>query len=386
MSNTKLCVDLSDKPDDFKIILFPTSSSISHKIRVREWENHLTIDIAYYKGLKLTSYSVKRELDCDLEFEKEDIFNMVKDEMIKITDTFEITKKELKNDTLKRFRWCEPFINFPEQPVFIDPYILGLWLGDGDSRSINLTNIDKVLIDYWYKYAESLNLQVSINNVKERITETKEGETSNVSSYRISNGPNKHNILLDNFKKLNLIENKHIPEMYLNNSKEIRLQVLAGLIDTDGSFYRGTYEITQKSEVLSNDIIRLAKSLGYFCSIVTKEAHATNTEAKRVRNYNRINIYMNQINDPIPVLLERKKVTDRTNFHNPTIYINGEKPKEKMSWNEDLEKLLTESVDKYRSKTGRMLVPWVKIVKEVKEFSNNSPEALRKHYQSLNKS
>ena len=384
MSNTKLCVDLSDKPDDFKIILFPTSSSVCERVVVKKLKNHFDISISYYTGLTTKYYSVKRELGCDLEFEKEDILNTVKDEMIKITDTFEITKKELKNDILKKFRWCEPFIEFPEQPVFIDPYILGLWLGDGDCDGITLTNIDKVIIDYWYKYAESLNLNISIHNTKPRKTGQKEGEVDHVSSYRII-GENKKNILYDNFKKLNLLKNKHIPEMFLNNSKEIRLKVLAGLIDTDGSLDKGTYEIIQKSEVLSNDIIRLAKSLGYFCSKITKEAYASNTEAKTVREYNRIIIYMNQINDPIPVLLERKKITENKIFHNPTIYINGNKPKEKIFWNEELDKLLTESVDKYRSKTGKQLIPWTKIANEVKEFSNNSKEALRKHYQDLNK-
>ena len=95
----------------------------------------------------------------------------------KITDTFNITKKDLTPDIIKKFRWCEPLIEFKEQKLTIDPYILGLWLGDGDSRSINLTSIDTILIDYWKQYAEQNNLTVKINNIKIRKDKPKEGET-----------------------------------------------------------------------------------------------------------------------------------------------------------------------------------------------------------------
>jgi hypothetical protein len=380
---SKLLVDITDKPDDFKIILFPTSYSSCPKIVIKTCKNHINIAFSYYYGLQSKYFSIKKPLDCNFELEKENLINNLK--INKITDTFEITKKDFTEDIIKNFRWCEPFIEFTEQPFVIDPYILGLWLGDGSSDSLSLTSIDKIIIDYWYKYAKDNNLFISVNNIKERKTETKEGELSQVCVYLIHNGKGHSNILLENFKKLNLIKNKHIPDIYLNNSKEVRLKVLAGLIDTDGHLSNGTYEIIQKNEKLSNDIITLAKSLGFFCTKIIKTAYAANTEEKTVRNYYRIIIYVNQINDPIPVLLDRKKINskDKKFFHNPIILINGNKTKEKAVWNEDLDNLLKESVKKYQSTKGKKLIPWTKITNEIESFKNISPNALRKHYQDF---
>ena len=125
--------------------------------------------------------------------------------------------------------------------------------------------------------------------------------------------------------------------------------------------------------------------MGFFCSKIIKTAYAANTEEKTVRNYYRIIIYVNQINDPIPVLLDRKKYNskDKFFFHNPVIFINGNKTKERAVWTEELDNLLKESVKKYQSIKGKKLIPWTKITNEVESFKNISPNALRKRYQGF---
>lgn len=50
--------------------------------------------------------------------------------------------------------------------------------------------------------------------------------------------------------------NKHIPDIYKHNSRKIRLEVLAGLIDS-------SVEFTQKNERVMNDVVYLAQSLGF---------------------------------------------------------------------------------------------------------------------------
>ena len=128
----------------------------------------------------------------------------------------------------------------------------------------------------------------------------------------------------------------------------------------------------------------LAKSLGYYCTIVSKNSYASNTELKTVREYKRIIIYINQINDPIPVLLDRKKINEnKTSFCNPIILINGEKPKERMKWTDNLDKLLLECIKQYQSNKGKKFIPWAKIVDEIEEFENVSPNALRTRYRVL---
>lgn len=76
----------------------------------------------------------------------------------------------------------------------------------------------------------------------------------------------------NNFMKLlkyyNLIDNKHIPKVYINNSVNIRLQLLAGLIDTDGNLHRKSFRFSQtiKRKQICIDIIDISRSLGFTTS------------------------------------------------------------------------------------------------------------------------
>ena len=160
----------------------------------------------------------------------------------------------------------------------IDPYFLGLWLGDGSSTSISITTTDKEIVDYISEYAKKLELKV-------KAYPDKKTKVKSYSIIKSGKGASKsYNSLKNTFYALNLltrdkIKNKHIPLSYLTSSKENRLQLLAGLIDTDGwvqsnlSIQRsrnrprfGYYCITQKSDTLTKNILMLARSLGFKCS------------------------------------------------------------------------------------------------------------------------
>src|SRR5690625_7313720 len=64
----------------------------------------------------------------------------------------------------------------------------------------------------------------------------------------------------------NLKHNKHIPHRYKTGSRDTRLKVLAGLIDTDGSYSSG-FDIVQKTKRLAEDIEFIA---GYLEIVVNK--------------------------------------------------------------------------------------------------------------------
>lgn len=72
--------------------------------------------------------------------------------------------------------------------------------------------------------------------------------------------------------KYNLLGNKHIPQDYISNSEEVRLKLLAGLLDTDGTMDRNGYDIIQKRENLAHQIKFIADSLGFRTSLTTKQA------------------------------------------------------------------------------------------------------------------
>ena len=108
------------------------------------------------------------------------------------------------------------------------------------------------------------------------------------------------------------MNNKHIPEQFKINSRRNRLELLAGLIDSDGHYdnRRVAYEITQKNERLALDIADLVRSLGFRCAINKKIAkYKSFTKGKWYigeSEVTRLHISGDGLEE-IPVLLERKK-------------------------------------------------------------------------------
>jgi len=186
-------------------------------------------------------------------------------------------------------------IEYKKQDILIDSYYLGLWLGDGLKNTTAICNPDKIIISYIKKYAEKLNVNF-------KIWIDKRNNNSNV--YAIND---KHNTLLNLFKQYNLINNKHIPKQYLINSRENRLQLLAGLLDTDGNLLNNGFEIIQKSNQLTNDILYLARSLGFAAYSSKKIGRIKSINFKG--EYNRI--YISGNTNLIPTKIKRKQATIR---------------------------------------------------------------------------
>jgi superfamily II DNA or RNA helicase len=68
-----------------------------------------------------------------------------------------------------------------------------------------------------------------------------------------------------NIQKLDFLRKMRIPQHYLCNSREKRLSLLAGLMDSNGVFNKINIKFAQKHEGLVDDIIFLARSLGFAC-------------------------------------------------------------------------------------------------------------------------
>lgn len=181
-------------------------------------------------------------------------------------------------------------LNFEEKKVSIPSYILGIWLGDGHSRSACITNMDTEVINEWYMYAENTKQEIRVE----------ENRGSCAQMHHITNQYQKAG-LLTQLQKYNLIENKHIPKEYLYNTIAHRMELLAGLIDTDGHLHHNGYEIFCLNENLANDIIFLCRSLG-FC---TKRVY------KKGINGSRITFYGKGL-EKIPLRLKFKKCSERT--------------------------------------------------------------------------
>lgn len=219
----------------------------------------------------------------------------------KNADVLNINVKEFLEKSPKfknNYKGYKVSVEFKENKMMINPYFLGLWLGDGASAKVSIYTQDKEVIIFLNEYAKQLDLEVreyiALNKCPEySITNKKQVDGKTAFSLQ--------KLLRDE----NLLDNKHIPNNYLINSEKNRLELLAGLIDSDGHYdiKANGYEITQKDENLATQIKYLCDSLGFRTSLIKKKASIKKinfeTEVYRVRFFGDI--------DKIPVKIERKK-------------------------------------------------------------------------------
>lgn len=201
-------------------------------------------------------------------------------------------------------------VSFNSKPI-IDPYLVGLWLGDGFSRANGITiaskepEIKKWMIDYCdlrghqYRFEDGQgcqNMFISNNDRKD------------------ASGITDINIL----RKMCLVENgisqekrKFIPQHFLVTEEAGRLELLAGLMDSDGHLHHGFFEICTKDNQLASDIKFLAGSLGFMVTSRIKEV----IQSGRSLYYHRINICGDVAR--IPTKVKKKIASKRKQIKNP---------------------------------------------------------------------
>lgn len=142
-------------------------------------------------------------------------------------------------------------VDFPSRPVSIDPYIFGLWLG---GKRCELDCYCFEMKQKLLKYTSEYQLQFVDNAA---IFHPGDSEfAKRISSYNISI--------------------KHIPYDFKCNSRNIRLQVLAGIIDATGTLTKNYFTIITDafaSKQLIQDIIYLSQSLGFECKSIKSALH-----------------------------------------------------------------------------------------------------------------
>lgn len=176
-----------------------------------------------------------------------------------------VKTSDMMKDIMKRGRYnyrlpiVSP-VELTENEVTIDPYLLGLLLGDGSicDSGVRISTKDDEMF-------------YSIENLKEHssYSEYTRENTKTIKSINLKTGIKKR---LEAYGLLNKKSNdKFVPKDYIYNSVKTRLSVLQGLMDTDGYVdKKGTTQITTVSEQLSKDIREIVLSLGGTVRVNTK--------------------------------------------------------------------------------------------------------------------
>lgn len=190
-------------------------------------------------------------------------------------------------------------VDFTKKKVPIDPYFLGLWLGDGRSTHPEIFTADSEIVEFLENFAFSLSMKLN-----KKIYGNKCPQYAIISEKK---GFVRTNKLLDSLRKLEVINNKHVPHIYKANSRSIRLKILSGLMDSDGSLHSGGYDYISKYEQLANDVAYLSRSLGLRAIVTPCLKTCTNTGS--IGKYFRVGISGEC--SVVPVKITRKKAPKR---------------------------------------------------------------------------
>lgn len=219
--------------------------------------------------------------------------NIVREELVTAPDYIKMIQEH------PRWRECYALektgVEFEHKDVLIDPYIFGLWIGDGASDDSYITNEDPEVIEAIYKYAEDHNLRITI----------KDNKNSKAKDYRFTRLETEtNNWFRQELNRLGVLNNKFIPKDYIVTDRKSRLKFLAGIIDTDGSFdsHKGNFEIAQKNPYVTAGIVYIARSCGLKTTVTERVIKGT--------TYYRIMILSNAWE--IPTKITRKQCKEYT--------------------------------------------------------------------------
>lgn len=283
-------------------------------------------------------------------------------------------------------------VNFELKPLTINisPYFIGIYLGDGHTRSITITTMDKEILNECLSIANHYNMNIRYHN-----------NGSRADTICLSNKKGSTNKIADEFKQIGLFFNttknrtscdkKHIPQELFNTPISYRYELLAGLIDSDGSLANGTYfELSSKSKQLSEDITKLAISLGmvsyytekynkkynkmYYRIVIMGDIHKIPTRVPRkqaIQYKRRSNPYRNKFNVRYIGIDEYYGIQVED-----SLYITNGGMITHNSGKSLLQYILTRQLLDFKCSRGLLVVPTVSLVHQMwndfKDYSTNN--------------
>ena len=214
-----------------------------------------------------------------------------------------MTAKEfssLSKSTRTAYKGFKVGVEFPEKPVPLDPYVMGLWLGDGLSSGpgIVVSDQDIEISEYLKTWSVSQGLRIRFEP----------GKSCQTYAFSSVEGGWHANILRETLHTLELVNNKHIPDVYRINNRQTRLSLLAGIVDSDGHMAKkknGTVIVGFSNLRLATQTCWLARSLGFRATLSDKTATIKSTGFSGPT----WRIFISGDLRLLPTRVERKKVT-----------------------------------------------------------------------------
>jgi deoxycytidine triphosphate deaminase len=147
-------------------------------------------------------------------------------------------------------------VQYRDRALPVDPYVLGVWLGDGTSKAAEITCADEPILGEIVRAGYAVERRAGPFHYRVGGT----GHSRDTSTGRFIRNDSLSSVL----RNLNLLGNKHAPLDYLLGSEMQRTALLQGLMDTDGYVDPwGRCEFTAILECLADAVVELAAGLGF---------------------------------------------------------------------------------------------------------------------------
>lgn len=185
-----------------------------------------------------------------------------------------------------------------EAKELFDPYTLGVWLGDGANNNPRITNelFDIAIIE-----------KIRAHGYEEKQYYTTERQPNTVwYDFDFRKELQKYDMCHSTKRK-----DKHVPVEYLTASEEQRLELLAGLIDTDGTRCGSKYQFTTCDESLRDSVVELISTFGWRVCV---RAVAPSTSSSGIVGKKTTYILSFTPDRFVPCALERKQLKE---IHKP---------------------------------------------------------------------
>ena len=221
---------------------------------------------------------------------------------VHLTETKRLEKRKLESGGEAGHRGHRYDVQLPKKEYVkgenkelpLDPYTLGVWLGDGSTKSPRIACDIK----------DTAIIEKIVNNGIELSTATQHEQTG-VLYFDLKIRSKLESIgMCHSRKKLP----KRIPDEYLTATVQQRLELLAGLIDTDGT-RSGQYKIqfSTTSEELRDSFVSLISTFGWRACIVKQPPHKSSFGIEGRKDCYVISFTPDCV---IPCVLDRKRVDD----------------------------------------------------------------------------
>jgi len=237
-------------------------------------------------------------------------------QLSEIRETLNASHLGAKNHSIPM---VEP-VEFDQQLVPLDPYLIGALIGDGHigEKSVSITGADHEVI---YSLVVPDGVHLRKNDSDDRCT-----------SWHFIGTEWRNNPVLTACRDLGLAgkvsHEKFVPDVYKFNDTQVRLAVLKGLMDTDGTVSKRGHSasFSTASNRLADDVAFLVQSLGGTAKISTKKtAYAHNGERKNGRLAYNVSVSMPANVNPFHIGRKAGALIPKTKYK-PTRYIVGVEP------------------------------------------------------------